>query len=99
MLGPSPVVQRGLSYCTSERAPPKSLAGLAARVVVVMTGPRVDSPHCANHLGGEQDVVHLDHSSTLRVAGAGPMPMMRGGTPAHAIPTTRHMASSRLQRC
>jgi hypothetical protein len=28
-------------------------------------------------------------SSTLRVAGAGPMPMMRGGTPAVAMPTTR----------
>ena len=28
-------------------------------------------------------------ASTLRVAGAGPMPMMRGATPAVAMPTTR----------
>ena len=48
-------------------------------------------------LGGE-GLVQLDHihlrrgrgrgfSSTLRVAGAGPMPMMRGGTPAVAMPS------------
>ncbi|CFW57304.1 Uncharacterised protein [Bordetella pertussis] len=28
-------------------------------------------------------------ASTLRVAGAGPMPMMRGATPAVTMPTTR----------
>src|SRR6185436_8568818 len=32
-----------------------------ARVVVVLPGFRVDAAHCADHLGGEQDVVGRNH--------------------------------------
>ena len=37
-------------------------------------------------------------SSTLRVAGAGPKPMMRGGTPAVALATTRARGVSPCRR-
>ena len=89
--------QRQARAGRAERMPERDRAAVRVHVLGV-----VRQAELAQHreaLGGER-LVQLDHvdvaelqaeslASSFSVAGAGPMPMMRGGTPAVAIATTR----------